>query len=89
RDVQKVLRDVENDVLVLSLKGANDQIKEFVFSNLSTRAVENIKEEIEFLGPTRLSNIEEAQQKIVGVIRRLDEAGEIIIQRGGQDEVVS
>jgi flagellar motor switch protein FliG len=73
----------------LSLKGANDQIKEFVFSNLSTRAVENIKEEIEFLGPTRLSNIEEAQQKIVGVIRRLDEAGEIIIQRGGQDEVVS
>ncbi|MFT8447194.1 MAG: flagellar motor switch protein FliG [Liquorilactobacillus nagelii] len=89
RDVQKVLRGVENDVLVLALKGANDQIKEFVFSNLSTRAVENIKEEIEFLGPTRLSNIEEAQQKIVGVIRRLDEAGEIIIQRGGQDEVVS
>jgi flagellar motor switch protein FliG len=65
------------------------KLKNLSSLTLSTRAVENIKEEIEFLGPTRLSNIEEAQQKIVGVIRRLDEAGEIIIQRGGQDEVVS
>ena len=88
RDVQKVLREVPNDVLVLALKGAEDSIKEFIFANMSTRAVDNIKEEIEFLGPTRLSNVEEAQQKVVETIRRLDDAGEIIIQRGGQDEVV-
>lgn len=88
RDVQKVLRDVPNDVLVMSLKGADDSLKDFIFSNMSSRAVDNIKEEIEFLGPTRLSNIEEAQQKIVETIRRLDDAGEIIMQRGGKDEVI-
>jgi flagellar motor switch protein FliG len=88
RDVQKVLRDVPNDVLVLALKGAENSLKDFIFSNMSSRAVDNIKEEIEFLGPTRLSNIEEAQQKIVETIRRLDDAGEIIMQRGGKDEVI-
>lgn len=87
-DVQKVLRDVKNDVLVLALKGATDDIKQFIYSNLSSRAVENIKEEIQFMGPTRLSAIEEAQQHIVAVIRYLDESGEIYIGRGEQDAVV-
>ena len=87
-DVQKVLRDVQNDVLVLALKGTTDDIKNFIFSNLSSRAVENLQEEIQFMGPTRLSAVEEAQQSVVAVIRRLDETGEIYIGRGDQDAVV-
>lgn len=87
-DVQKVLRDVENNMLVLALKGTTEDIRQFIFSNLSSRAAQNIKEEIQFMGPTRLSAIEEAQQHVVAVIRRLDEAGEIYIGRGDQDAVV-
>lgn len=87
-DVQKVLRFVDNNILVLALKGTGDDIKEFIFSNLSSRAVENIQEEMQFMGPTRLSAVEEAQQKVVSIIRRLDEEGEIYITRGEQDDVV-
>lgn len=87
-DVQKVLRDVANDILALALKGSNDDIKNFIYENLSNRAVDNLKEELEFMGPTRLSAVEEAQQEIVGVIRKLDEAGEIYIGRGEEDAVV-
>jgi flagellar motor switch protein FliG len=87
-DVQKVLRDVENSILVLALKGSSDQIKEFIFSNLSSRAVDNLKEELQFMGPTRLSAIEEAQHEVVAIIRKLDEAGEIYIGRGDQDAVI-
>ncbi|MDY4065573.1 MAG: flagellar motor switch protein FliG [Ligilactobacillus agilis] len=87
-DAQKVLRNVANDVLALALKGSNDDIKNFIYENLSNRAVDNLKEELEFMGPTRLSAVEEAQQKIVGVIRKLDEAGEIYIRRGEEDAVV-
>ena len=87
-DFQKVLRFVDNNVLVLALKGTGDDIKEFIFSNLSSRAVENIQEEMQFMGPTRLSAVEEAQQKVVSIIRRLDEEGEIYITRGEQDDVV-
>ena len=88
RDVQKVLRDVPNDVLELALKGASDDIKEFLFQNISSRAADNIREDLEYMGPVRLSSVEEAQQKIVAVIRRLDDAGEIYIGRGDQDAVV-
>lgn len=87
-DVQKVLRDVTNDVLELALKDSDDRIKDFIFGNMSQRAVENIKEDLEFMGPTRLSAVEEAQQKVVAVIRKLDERGEIYIGRGGQDSIV-
>ncbi|MCP9357848.1 flagellar motor switch protein FliG [Liquorilactobacillus satsumensis] len=87
-DVQKVLRDVQNDDLVLALKGTTDSIRDFIFDNLSTRAVDNLKEELEFMGPTRLSAVEEAQQRIVGLIRKLDESGEIYIERGDQDAVI-
>lgn len=87
-DVQKVLRDIENDDIVLALKGTTDDIKNFIFENLSSRAADNIREEIEFMGPTRLANIEEAQQKIVAVIRKLDDAGDIYIERGDSDGIV-
>ncbi len=88
-DVQKVLRQVQHDDLVLSLKGASEGIKEFIYKNLSTRAVETLKEDIQFMGPARLSAVEEAQQRIVAVIRRLDEAGEIYLGRGEHDAVIS
>jgi flagellar motor switch protein FliG len=87
-DVQKVLREVNQDDLVLALKGVSDDLQEFVFKNLSSRAVETLREDMQFLGPARLSAVEEAQQKIVTVIRRLDEQGEIYIRRGEQDAIV-
>ena len=77
-----------NDVLELALKGSAEDIREFIFKNLSTRAADNIRADLEYMGPVRLSSVEEAQQKVVAVIRRLDDAGEIYIGRGEQDAVV-
>ncbi|WP_035051361.1 flagellar motor switch protein FliG [Carnobacterium pleistocenium] len=88
-DVQKVLRDVNNDDLALALKGVSDEIKSFIYTNLSIRAVETLKEDLQFMGPIRLSAVEEAQQRIVTVIRRLDEKGEIYLRRGDQDSIIS
>lgn len=87
-DVQKVLREVKNDDLVLALKGVSDELRDFIFGNLSTRAVETLTEDMQFLGPARLSAVEEAQQNVVTVIRRLDELGEIYIMRGDQDAII-
>lgn len=89
--IQKALREVESKDLALALKSANDEVKNKVLGNMSERAKEMILEEIEFMGPVRLRNVEEAQQKIVAVIRRLEEAGELIIEgrgSGGEDEIV-
>lgn len=89
--IQKSLREVESKDLALALKGANDDVADKIFRNMSERAQEMIKEEIEFMGPVRLRNVEEAQQKIVAVVRSLEEAGELIIEgRGGagSDEIV-
>ena len=88
-DVQKVLRDVKNDDLALALKGVSDEIKSFIYTNISTRAVETLKEDLQFMGPIRLSAVEEAQQRIVTVIRRLDEKGEIYLRRGDSDAIIS
>ncbi|GEL66207.1 flagellar motor switch protein FliG [Marinilactibacillus psychrotolerans] len=87
-DVQKVLREVNQDDLILALKGVSDELRDFIFENLSARAVDTLKEDMQFLGPARLSAVEEAQQKIVTVIRRLDEQGEVYIMRGEQDAIV-
>ncbi len=86
--VQRVLRDVDNSDLALALKGASKEVADHIYGNISKRAAETLKEDIEFMGPVRITAVEEAQHKIVGVIRRLDEAGEIIISRGDQGEVV-
>ena len=88
-DVQKVLREVNNDQLALALKGVSEEIKKFIFQNLSSRAVETLQEELQFMGPARLSAVEEAQQKVVSVIRRLDDVGEIYLRRGEQDAIIS
>lgn len=86
--IQRTLRDIENEDLTLALKGASEEVTNIIYSNMSQRAVEILKEDIQFMGPVRLSTVEEAQQKIVGVIRKLDEAGEIIIARGDQSDII-
>lgn len=88
-DVQKVLREVNKDDLLLALKGVGEDIKDFVYSNLSNRQVETMKEDMQFLGPARLSQVEEAQQKVVAIIRKLDEQGEIYLRRGESDVIIS
>ncbi|ARK31001.1 flagellar motor switch protein FliG [Halalkalibacter krulwichiae] len=88
RSIQRVIRDVENEDLQLSLKVASEEVKEIVFTNMSQRMAETFKDEMEFMGPVRLRDVEEAQSRIVAVIRRLEEAGEIIIARGGGDDII-
>jgi flagellar motor switch protein FliG len=88
RAIQRVIRDVENEDLMLSLKVASEEVREVVFKNMSKRMVDTFKEEMEYMGPVRLRDVEEAQSRIVGVIRRLEEAGEIVIARGGGDDII-
>ena len=86
--IQRVLREIDNNDLIVALKGASDAVADAIFMNLSKRAAETVKEDLEFLGPVRITVVEEAQHKIVGVIRRLEEAGEIYLNRGGEDAVI-
>ena len=88
KSIQRVLRDVENSDLSVALKGSNEQVQEAIFNNLSKRLASMIKEDMEFMGPVRMKDVEEAQQKIVSIIRKLEDAGEIIISRGGGDEII-
>ncbi|MDE5803484.1 MAG: flagellar motor switch protein FliG [Lachnospiraceae bacterium] len=88
RAIQRVLRDVDNNDLAVALKNANEQVQGAVFNNLSKRLAVMIKEDMEFMGPVRMKDVEEAQQKIVNIIRKLEDAGEIVISRGGGDEIV-
>lgn len=88
RAIQRVIREVENDDLRLALKVASDEVQEIVFSNMSSRMAETFKEEMEFMGPVRLRDVEEAQTRIVSAIRRLEEVGEIVIARGGGDDII-
>ncbi len=88
RSIQRFLRDVDNNQLAVALKGATDEVKNIVFTNMSKRLAEMIKEDIEFMGPVRLKDVEEAQQKIVNTIRKLEDSGEIVISRGGGDEII-
>ncbi|MBX5447053.1 MAG: flagellar motor switch protein FliG [Acidothermus cellulolyticus] len=88
RAVQRVLRDVEANVLATALKGVREEVREKIFRNMSERAGENLKEEISLLGPVRLKAVEEAQAKIIHTIRQLEEAGEIVIHRGSDDEFI-
>ncbi|MBO5617181.1 MAG: flagellar motor switch protein FliG [Pseudobutyrivibrio sp.] len=88
RAIQRVLRDVDNSDLGVALKGANDEVQAAIFKNLSSRLAAMIKEDMEFMGPVRMKDVEEAQQKIVGIIRKLEDSAEIVISRGGGDELV-
>ncbi len=88
RSIQKVLREVDSKDLALALKTASEEVASRIYRNMSKRAAEMLKEDIDYLGPVRLRDVEETQQKIVAVIRRLEDTGEIIISRGGEDEVI-
>ena len=86
--IQRVLREVEAKELALALKGCSEEVANAIFRNQSKRAAAALKEDMEFLGPVRLMDVEKSQQRIVAVIRRLDEAGEIVISRGGEDAII-
>ena len=88
RSLQLVLRQVDTKDLSLALKATPQEVSEKVFKNMSTRAGDMLREEIEFMGPVRIRDVEEAQQKVVGVIRALEEKGEIVISRGKGDEMI-
>ena len=88
RAIQRVLRDVDNADLGVALKAANEEVQNVIFKNLSKRLAAMIKEDMEFMGPVRRKDVEEAQQKVVSVIRKLEDSGEIVISRGGGDEIV-
>jgi len=87
RGIQAVLKEIENNELAMALRTASEELKEKIFKNMSERAAALIKEEMEFMGPVRVSDVEAAQQRIVDVVRRLEDAGELIIQgKGGADK---
>jgi flagellar motor switch protein FliG len=88
RAVQQILKEVDLKELATALKGVNNDVQNKVFRNMSERAVNMLKEDMDFMGPVRLKVVEESQQKIVGVIRRLEEAGELTIGRGGDEDVL-
>jgi flagellar motor switch protein FliG len=86
--IQRFIREIDNSDLSVALKASTDEVKEVIYANMSKRMSEMLAEDMEFMGPVRLRDVEEAQQKIVNVIRKLEEAGEIIISRGGGDEII-
>lgn len=86
--IQRILREVETKELALALKGSSDEVAEVIYRNQSKRAAASLKEDIQYLGPVRLTDVEKAQQQIVAIIRRLEDAQEIIISRGGEDALI-
>ena len=88
RAIQRVLRDVDNNDLAIACKGSTEEVQNAIFSNMSKRLAEMIREDMEFMGPVRMKDVEEAQQKIVNIIRKLEDSGDIVISRGGGDEIV-
>lgn len=89
RGIQAIMREVSNDTLTLALKAATDELKEKIFRNISSRAGEMIKEDLEVMGPVRLSDVERAQSEIIKIVRRLEEEGQLVIAgRGGDDVLV-
>ncbi|WP_208414376.1 flagellar motor switch protein FliG [Paenibacillus castaneae] len=88
RSIQRIIRDIDNADLQLALKVASEEVREAIFRNMSKRMADTFKEEMEFMGPVRLRDVEEAQTRIVATIRRLEESGEIIIARGGGDDII-
>ncbi len=88
RAIQKVMREVDNNDLAKALKSVDAEVQEKIFKNMSKRAASLLREDMEFMGPVRLKDVEDAQQKIVNIIRKLEEQGEIVVARSGEDELV-
>lgn len=89
RSVQQVLKEVDQKELGIALKGCSEELQNHIFGNLSKRLAAMIKEDMDYMGPVRRSDVEESQQKIVNIVRRLQDAGEIIVARGGGDEIIA
>lgn len=89
RSIQRFLRDCDSKDIVLALKGANAEVANLIFSNMSTRMAESIKSDLEVTVNVRIKDVEDAQQRIVGVIRQLEEAGELVIMKGGKDDIIA
>lgn len=88
RSIQRIIRDIESADLLLAIKVASEEVRDAIFRNMSKRMADTFREEMEYMGPVRLRNVEEAQTRIVAIIRQLEEAGEIIIARGGGDDII-
>lgn len=86
--IQRVLKDVDNSDLAVALKGATNEVSKLIFENISKRLQEMIREDMELMGPVRVRDVEEAQQKIVNIVRKLEDEGEIVTVRGNEDEMV-
>ncbi|MGI5935670.1 MAG: FliG C-terminal domain-containing protein, partial [Oscillospiraceae bacterium] len=86
--IQRVLKEVDQQVISIALKGATEEVKNFIMSNLSKRLQEMIEDDLQVMGPMRLRDVEEAQQKIVNTVRSLEESGEIIVSRGDDSDVL-
>lgn len=88
KSIQKVLREVENSELAKALKVVGEEVREKIYKNMSKRAVSMLKEDMDFMGPIRLNEVEDTQQKIVAIIRRLEESGEVVIARSGGEDIL-
>ncbi|HNJ00112.1 MAG TPA: FliG C-terminal domain-containing protein, partial [Leptospiraceae bacterium] len=88
RAIQKVMREVDNTDLAKALKSVDAEVQEKIFKNMSKRAASLLREDMDFMGPVRLKDVEDAQQKIVNIIRKLEEQGEIVVARSAEDELV-
>ncbi|NJM32377.1 MAG: flagellar motor switch protein FliG [Limnobacter sp.] len=88
RAIQTVLRDVQTDRLVIAMKGADEAIREKIFKNMSNRAADSLREDLESRGPVRLSEVEAAQKEVLKVVRRLADEGQIMLGGGGEDAFV-
>jgi len=86
--IQKVMREVDSQELAKALKSVDSEVQDKIFKNMSKRAASMLKEDMEYMGPVRLKDVEEAQQKIVSIIRHLEDTGEIVVARAGEDELV-
>jgi flagellar motor switch protein FliG len=87
RSIQILLREVPSEILVLGLKGADDFLQDKIFSNMSQRAADMLRDDLDARGPVRLKDVESAQKEILGIARRLADAGEIALGKGGEEMV--
>lgn len=88
RSLQMILREVNNDSLTMALKTASEEMKEKIFANMSTRAADMIRDDLDAMGPVRLSEVEAMQQSIVKIAMKLEEEGKLVLNTGGGDELV-
>jgi len=88
RSIQKVLREVDTGDLAKALKAVEPDVQDKIYRNMSKRAAALLREDMDYMGPIRLKDVEESQQKIVNIIRKLEESGDIVIARSGEDEII-